>query len=87
MSQVPLMTPASPSQTIAQAQNRVLRNTYALLGLSLTVPTDLSAYELRQWGAANDPNETERLLLRASIVNRAAYALARLGDEERHALE
>ena len=43
MSQVPMMTPASPSQTIAQAQNRVLRNTYALLALSL-VPTVLGAW-------------------------------------------
>jgi hypothetical protein len=37
-------------------------------------PTDLAAYELRQWGAASDPNETNRLMLRASIVNRAGYA-------------
>ena len=38
-----MMTPASPSQTIALAQNRVLRNTYALLALSL-VPTVLGAW-------------------------------------------
>ena len=43
MQQVPMMTPASPSQTIAQAQNRVLRNTYALLGLSL-LPTVAGAW-------------------------------------------
>ena len=65
----------------------LIAQTYALLGLSLTVPTDLSAYELRQWGAANDPNETERLLLRASIVNRASYAqpypLLRLALQDR----
>ncbi len=47
---------------------------YALLGLSMLAPTDLSAYELRQWGAASDPNEANRLMLRASIVNRASYA-------------
>ena len=47
---------------------------YAFLGLSTLTPTDLSAYELRQWGAASDPNEANRLMLRASIVNRAAYA-------------
>lgn len=47
---------------------------YAFLGLSVLAPTDLSAYELRQWGAASDPNEANRLMLRASIVNRAAYA-------------
>ena len=47
---------------------------YEVLGLSLLAPTDLSAYELRQWGAASDPNEANRLMLRASIVNRAGYA-------------
>ena len=47
---------------------------YAFLGLSVMAPTDLSAYELRQWGAASDPNEANRLVLRASIVNRATYA-------------
>lgn len=39
----PMMSPASPSQTIALAQNRVLRNTYALLALSM-VPTVLGAW-------------------------------------------
>jgi len=48
--------------------------TYSFLGLTLLSPTDLSAYELRQWGAASDPNEANRLLLRASIVNHATYA-------------
>jgi FtsH-binding integral membrane protein len=38
-----MMTPASPSQTIALAQNRVLRNTYALLALSM-IPTVLGAW-------------------------------------------
>jgi predicted Zn finger-like uncharacterized protein len=47
---------------------------YAFLGLSMLAPTDVSAYELRQWGAASDPNEANRLMLRASIVNRATYA-------------
>jgi hypothetical protein len=65
----------------------VIAQTYALLGLPMTVPTDLSAYELRQWGAANDPDQTDRLLLRASIVNRAAYAqpypLLRLALQDR----
>ena len=65
----------------------LIAQTYSLLGQSLAVPTDLSAYELRQWGAANDPNETERLLLRASIVNRASYAqpypLLRLALQDR----
>ncbi|HEU5468519.1 MAG TPA: DUF3426 domain-containing protein [Steroidobacteraceae bacterium] len=47
---------------------------YSLLGLSVLAPTDLTAYELRQWGAASDPNTADRLMLRASIVNRASYA-------------
>jgi predicted Zn finger-like uncharacterized protein len=47
---------------------------YSFLGLSVMAPTDLAAYELRQWGAASDPNASDRLMLRASIVNRAAYA-------------
>jgi hypothetical protein len=48
--------------------------TYDFFGLSVLAPTDLTAYELRQWGAASDPNEANRLMLRASIVNRASYA-------------
>jgi predicted Zn finger-like uncharacterized protein len=60
---------------------------YSLFGLSPLAPTDLSAYELRQWGAASDPNEAGRLLLRASIVNRATYAqplpLLRLALQDR----
>lgn len=65
----------------------LIAQTYSLFGQSLAVPTDLSAYELRQWGAANDPDETDRLLLRASIVNRASYAqpypLLRLALQDR----
>ncbi len=52
----------------------VIAGTYSFFGLTLLSPTDLSAYELRQWGAASDPKEANRLLLRASIVNRATYA-------------
>jgi len=51
-----------------------LAGAYGVLGLTVVAPTDLSAYELRQWGAASDPREANRLLLRASIVNRAGYA-------------
>jgi hypothetical protein len=65
----------------------MLAEAYALFGLPLTVPTDLAAYELRQWGAANDPNEADRLLLRASIINRASHAqpfpLLRLALQDR----
>lgn len=60
---------------------------YALAGASMLAPTDLSAYELRQWGAASDPTEANRLMLRASIVNRATFAqplpLLRLSLQDR----
>jgi hypothetical protein len=66
----------------------LVAGTYAFLGLSVIAPTDLDAYELRQWGAASDPNEAQRLMLRASIVNRAAYAqplpLLRLTLQDRY---
>jgi predicted Zn finger-like uncharacterized protein len=52
----------------------VLAGAYDFLGLSVLAPTDLSAYELRQWGAASDPREANRLVLRASIINRANYS-------------
>ncbi len=65
----------------------VVAQAYDLLGMPLAIPTDLAAYELRQWGAASDPKEADRLLLRASIVNRAAYAqpypLLRLALQDR----
>ncbi len=57
-----------------QAFGPALAGAYDFLGLSVLAPTDLSAYELRQWGAASDPREANRLMLRASIVNRANYA-------------
>jgi len=60
---------------------------YAFFGASVLAPTDLSAYELRQWGAASDPAAPGRLMLRASIVNRAPYAqplpLLRLALQDR----
>ena len=43
MQPTPILTPDSSSQSIALAPNRVLRNTYALLALSL-VPTVLGAW-------------------------------------------
>lgn len=70
-------------QVVHAKRNDIVRNetfgpalagAYDLLGLSVLAPTDLSAYELRQWGAASDPREANRLMLRASIVNRAVYA-------------
>lgn len=60
---------------------------YGLFRLEVLAPTDPAAYELRQWGAATDPNESGRLMLRASIVNRASYAqpypLLRLSLQDR----
>ena len=60
---------------------------YSLLGMPITAPTDLASYELRQWGAASDATQPGRLLLRASIVNRAGYAqpypLLRLALQDR----
>ncbi len=64
-----------------------LARAYVLFGAPLATPTDLAAYELRQWGAANDPMQPDRLMLRASIVNRAPYAqpmpLLRLALQDR----
>ena len=65
----------------------LLAQIYSLVGLPLSAPTDLAAYELRQWGAASDATQAGRLLLRASIVNRADYAqpypLLRLALQDR----
>jgi predicted Zn finger-like uncharacterized protein len=65
----------------------LLAQVYGLIGRPLTTPTDLSAYELRQWGAASDPGQQGHLLLRASIVNRASFAqpypLLRLALQDR----
>ncbi len=65
----------------------LLAQIYSLVGVPVIVPTDLAAYELRQWGAASDVMQPGRLLLRASIVNRAGYAqpypLLRLALQDR----
>ncbi len=64
-----------------------LARAYVFVGAPLATPTDLAAYELRQWGATNDPMQPDRLMLRASIVNRAPYAqpmpLLRLALQDR----
>ncbi len=66
---------------------QLLAQIYSLVGLPLSEPTDLASYELRQWGAASDATQAGRLLLRASIVNRADYAqpypLLRLALQDR----
>ncbi len=60
---------------------------YAALGTKLSVPADLSAFELRQLGAASDGVQAGRIKVRASIVNRAAFAqplpLLRLSLQDR----
>ena len=70
-------------QVVHSERNLLVRNpalgpliagAYSTLGLTPLAPTDLSAYELRQWGASSDPREANRLMLRASIINRASYA-------------
>ena len=65
----------------------LLAQVYSLLGIPITAPTDLASYELRQWGASSDATRPGRLLLRASIVNRAGYAqpypLLRLALQDR----
>lgn len=65
----------------------LLAQVYSLVGMPLPAPTDLSSYELRQWGAASDATQAGRLLLRASIANRANYAqpypLLRLALQDR----
>ena len=64
-----------------------LMRAYATLGLPLTPPVDLSAFELRQLGAASDGLQSGRIKLRASIVNRADFAqplpLLRLSLQDR----
>lgn len=84
-------------QVVHSERNALVRNSavgpliagaYSFLGLSPLAPSDLSAYELRQWGAASDPREANRLMLRASIINRATYAqpfpLLRLTLQDRY---
>jgi hypothetical protein len=60
---------------------------YGALGLPLTPPVDLSAFELRQLGAASDGLQAGRIKLRASIVNHADFAqpypLLRLSLQDR----
>ena len=45
---------------------------YGAVGVSVQVPSNLSAYQLRQWGVTGDPNAAGTLRVRASILNTAA---------------
>ena len=66
----------------------LLAGAYSLLGTEFATPMDLSAFELRQLGAANDTNASGRLLLRASLVNHANFAqpfpILRLALQDRY---
>ena len=56
-------------------QNRdwmVVRALYGAMGSPLPAPSNLSAYQLRQWGVTGDPDANGTLRLRASILNGSA---------------
>jgi len=52
----------------------VLREVYGRLGVPLSPNWDLAAYELRQWGNGGDAANDDRMSIRASLTNRAAFA-------------
>ncbi len=56
------------------ALGNVLREVYGRLGVPLSPHWDLAAYELRQWGNGSDAATEDRLSIRASLTNRAAFA-------------
>jgi predicted Zn finger-like uncharacterized protein len=49
-----------------------LHGLYAVLGVAVAAPANLSAYQLRQWGVTGDPSASGNLRVRASILNTAA---------------
>jgi predicted Zn finger-like uncharacterized protein len=49
-----------------------LRGIYAALGVAVTAPANLAAYQLRQWGVTGEPGASGTLRVRASILNTAA---------------
>jgi len=51
-----------------------LRAAYERLGLDLLPNWDLAAFELRQWGNAADAAAQGRMVVRASLTNRARFA-------------
>ncbi len=51
-----------------------LRAAYERLGLDLMPNWDLAAFELRQWGNAADAAAGGRMVVRASLTNRAGFA-------------
>jgi hypothetical protein len=61
---------------------------YAGFGVKLSPHWDLNAYQLRQWGAAADPEDSGTLRVRASVLNSAdhaqPYPLLRLTLQDRY---
>jgi len=53
---------------------KALSEVYDLLGVPLSPNWDLAAYELRQWGDSSDAATDDRMSIRASLTNRAAFA-------------
>ena len=52
----------------------VMREVYDRLGAPLSPNWDLAAYELRRWGDSSDTATDDRMTIRASLTNRAAFA-------------
>jgi predicted Zn finger-like uncharacterized protein len=52
----------------------LIKDVYARIGMPLSPNWDLPAFELRQWGNDDGSDAAGRLTVRASIVNRAAFA-------------
>jgi predicted Zn finger-like uncharacterized protein len=50
-----------------------LHGLYTALGVAVTAPANLSAYQLRQWGVTGDSSASGTLRVRASILNTAAH--------------
>jgi predicted Zn finger-like uncharacterized protein len=48
-----------------------LRSLYAVIGVAVQMPANVSAYQLRQWGVTGDPTAAGTLRVRASILNTA----------------
>jgi predicted Zn finger-like uncharacterized protein len=49
-----------------------LRSVYSMVGVAVSTPPNLSAYQLRQWGVTGDPAASGTLRVRASLLNATA---------------
>jgi predicted Zn finger-like uncharacterized protein len=56
------------------ALGKALSEVYDRLGVPLSPNWDLAAYELRQWGDSSGAATDDRMSIRASLTNRAAFA-------------